>query len=192
MPSFNGSTRRIVLDPGTVTQDLRSLYSAWKDWAIANPWALPAFRVQGGDPDGTGGFTGIYIFIRNGWTIVPQSANHTLNLIGNLYRDPEDLSGVPIVSPVSGFTINVIINRSAQAQGISISGSTLTAADVWAFMLGDSEAGRTLRRMAALMGLSAESVTAKDDAFIRVGSGADINQPITVNPDGSRTLGGSP
>jgi hypothetical protein len=192
MPNFNGSTKKITLDPGTVTQDLRSLYSAWKNWAIVNPWALPAFRVQGGDPDGTGGFTGIYLFLGNGWSIVPQSANHTLNLIGNLYRDPDDVGGVPIVSPVPGFTINVIINRSAQAQGISVTGSTLTAADVWAFMLGDSDAGRTLRRIAALMGLSAESVTAKDDAFIRVGLGADINQSITANPDGSRTLGGSP
>ena len=62
----------------------------------------------------------------------------------------------------------MIVNRSAQAQGISVAGSTLTAADVLAFMLGDSDAGRTLRRMAALMGLSTESVTAKDDAFIRV------------------------
>jgi hypothetical protein len=192
--TFNGATRRIILDPGTVQLDLIDLYSRWLDWARVNPQFLQAFRVSGGDPDGTGGFTGRYIFLMNGWTIVPQSANHTLNAIGNLYRDPDDTSGNPLVSPVAGYTVNVIFNRSAQAQGISISGTTLTPAQIWAHPIDNATSGaaRVLWRIAKLLGLTSESVTAKDDGFVRVGTGSDINQPITVNPDGSRTLGGSP
>jgi hypothetical protein len=130
----------------------------------------------------------------NGWTIVPQSANHTLNAIGNLYRDPDDTSGNPLVSPVAGYTVNVIFNRSAQAQGISISGTTLTPAQIWSHPIDNATSGaaRVLWRIAKLLGLTSESVTAKDDGFVQVGTGGDIYQPITVNPDNSRTLGGSP
>lgn len=205
--NFNGSTRRITLDPGTVQLDLIDLYSRWLDWARDNPNFLQAFRVSGGDPDGTGGFTGRYLFLMNGWTIVPQSANHTLNAIGNLYRDPDDTSGNPLVSPVSGYTVNVIFNRSAQAQGISISGTTLTPAQIWnhpdrqlsadgisgiwSFVLaaGDvvGSAGRHLRRLAVVHGLTSANVTASETRR----TAGDVDQPISTSGS-NRTMTGAP
>ena len=67
-------------------------------------------------------------------------------------------------------------------------------ADIWSHSIGNlsTGVGRAIWRISKLLGLTSESVTAKDDCFVRVDDGSDIYQAITVNPDGSRTLGGSP
>ena len=197
---FSGATKRITLTTGTTSISIEDAYSRWVDWARLSDNAkfLPAFRVVGGESDGTGGFTGRYVFIRNGWSIVPQSVNHTLNIIGNPYRDPSDLSGVPIISTVSGFTISILINRSSQAQGISTGGSAFTpsqlAAEVWAVpysgLTQTGTIGRLLYWIGKLFGATSTSVTASNTA--RTTGDGVINQTITTNFDGSKTMSGNP
>lgn len=128
---FNGVTKTVTLTTGTTSVVMSDLYSRWVDWVRTsdNSKYLQAFRVTGGESDGTGGFTGSYIFIMNGWSIVPQSANHTLVINGNLFRDPEDLSGTPIIQTVAGYTISVILSRSSLAQGIETGGGGFTSGD---------------------------------------------------------------
>lgn len=128
---FNGATKTVTLTTGTTSVVMSDLYSRWVDWVRTsdNSKYLQAFRVTGGESDGTGGFTGSYIFIMNGWSIVPQSANHTLVINGNLFRDPEDLSGTPIIQTVAGYTISVILSRSSLAQGIETGGGGFTSGD---------------------------------------------------------------
>jgi len=197
---FSGATKRITLTTGTTSISIEDAYSRWVDWARLSDNAkfLPAFRVVGGESDGTGGFTGKYVFIRNGWSIVPQSVNHTLNIIGNPYRDPSDLSGVPIISTVSGFTISILINRSSQAQGISTGGSAFTpsqlAAEVWAVpysgLTQTGTIGRLLYWIGKLFGATSTPVTASNTA--RTTGDGTISQTITTNPDGSKTMSGNP
>lgn len=194
---FDGQNRRITLTPGTTQVDIEDLYSRWVDWARTgvNARFLPAFRNTGKEPDGAGGFTGSYIFMMNGWSIVPQSANHTLVLSGNLFRDPQDTSGTPLVSSVAGFTISVILARSSLAQGVATGGGggpSFTVADVWNYDVGGAiGVGRMIRRIAKVLGLTSASVTVRDE--IRYTSDNDVVQNVTTSPDGlSKTMSGSP
>lgn len=121
--TFDGVNRRIILSPGTTQVVVEEMYSRWKEWVRASGSKyLQAFRSVGREPDGLGGFTGAYIFFMNGWSVVPQSANHTLQIVGNPFRDPQDTSEAPLVQTVAGYTINIIVNRSSQAQGVVIDG----------------------------------------------------------------------
>jgi len=79
--TFNGATKRITLPNGMVTLDLVDLHSRWKDWVLAgNAECLLAFSTVGGE------ITEIplYLFMQNGWLIVPQSANHTLTVTNGI------------------------------------------------------------------------------------------------------------
>lgn len=136
--TFNGSARKIILSSGTTSVDVEDLYSRWVDWVRSSGAGyLQAFRVEGGAPDGRGGFTGKYVFTMNGWQIVPQSADHTLTIDGNIFRDPDDTSALPLVTTVPGYTVLVFFTVSSLAQGISTDGSgggsTLTPAQIWQY-----------------------------------------------------------
>ena len=77
--TFSGASKRITLPPGAVTLDLVDLHSRWKDWVLAgNAGYEQAFRAVGGDIPAIP----LYLFLLNGWRIVPQAANHTLT-VGN-------------------------------------------------------------------------------------------------------------
>ena len=131
--TFNGSTKRITLPSGMVTLDLIDLFSRWKDWVLAgNAECLLAFSTVGGE------ITEIplYLFMLNGWLIVPQSADHVLTVINGVLVGQG--SADPFTDPAGSYKIR--INRQAPgiAIGYSTSGSTgPTAADiaaaVWAY-----------------------------------------------------------
>lgn len=113
--TFNGSTKQITLSAGTVTLDLVDLHSRWKDWLLlGNAGFAPAFRAVGGDIPAIP----LYLFLLNGWRIVPQSANHSLT-VGNGVLEV-DGGGDPFVDPAGSYKIR--INR--QAPGIAIGYST--------------------------------------------------------------------
>ena len=63
---------------------IRDLWSRWVDWWLIgdNSKYLIAFeQVGGNDIDLTAGTSiPIYAFLKNGWKIKPQEANHTLNV----------------------------------------------------------------------------------------------------------------
>lgn len=129
--TFDGTTKRVTLPSGMVTLDLVDLHSRWKDWILAgHAECLLAFSTVGGE------ITEIplYLFMLNGWLIVPQSANHVLNvtngvLVGQGAADP-------FTDPAGSYKIR--INR--QVPGIAIGYSTTggggpTAADIAAAVL---------------------------------------------------------
>lgn len=109
-----------------VTLDLIDLHSRWKDWILdGNAECLPAFSTVGGE------ITEIplYLFLQNGWLIVPQSANHTLNVTNGILVGQG--SADPFTDPAGSYKIR--INR--QVPGIAIGYSTTgtsapSAADV--------------------------------------------------------------
>lgn len=113
--TFNGVAKTITLSAGTVTLDLVDLHSRWKDWVFAgNAQYAPAFRAVGGDIPAIP----LYLFLLNGWRIVPQSANHVLTVSNGVLE--VDGGGEPFVDPAGSYAIR--INR--QTPGIAIGYST--------------------------------------------------------------------
>jgi hypothetical protein len=131
--TFDGSTKRITLSAGTVSLDLIDCFSRWKDWvSTGHAECLLAFATVGGE------ITEIplYLFLQNGWLIVPQSADHVLTVTNGILVGQG--GGEPFTDPAGTYKIR--INR--QTPGIAIGYSTTsttgpTAADiaaaVWAY-----------------------------------------------------------
>lgn len=121
--AFDGATKRITLSAGTTTLDLTDLHSRWKDWVLAgNAECLIAFGAVGGDIPAIP----LYLFLKNGWKIVPQSADHVLNVTGGVL-ETDDASD-PFVDPAGSYKIRIY----RQAPGIAIgyvTGSGVTAQD---------------------------------------------------------------
>ena len=113
--TFNGTTKRVTLPSGMVTLDLIDLHSRWKEWVLAgNAECLLAFSTVGGE------ITEIplYLFMQNGWLIVPQSANHTLTVTNGILVGQGGAD--PFTDPAGSYKIR--INR--QVPGIAIGYST--------------------------------------------------------------------
>lgn len=119
--------RRIVLDSTFVSAT--AIYSAWVDWVVTsdNVKYLPAFFAVGGDNLGSGLSIPPYYFLANGWRVRPMETSHNLTILGNLFVDG---GGVPVVSTLGVFQVNVNYTVAVQAQGIATGGSTLTASEV--------------------------------------------------------------
>jgi hypothetical protein len=127
---FNASTKRITLTSGTTSFTTNDLYSRWKNWVLeGNAGVLQPFATNdrvtaiGGESLGGSLTSGFYLFITNGWSIIPWNSNHTLTVSGNLLRDPDDNSGVAVFQQVAA---NVLIRQdvSAVALGYSTSGGS--------------------------------------------------------------------
>lgn len=113
--TFNGSTRRIQLPIGMVELDLPLLYSRYKDWVLSgNSQWLPAFSTVGGEIASIP----LYLFLLNGWRIIPQPAHHTLNVVGGTLE--VDGGGEPFLDPVGSWSIRI----TRQVPGIAIGYST--------------------------------------------------------------------
>ena len=115
------ATKRLILDSASVTA--QAVYVAWVDWVATSDNAkyLPAFSAVGGDALGGGLFIPPYYFLRNGWRVRPMESTHNLPITGNLFVDG---GGVPVVSTLGTYQVNVNYTVPVQAQGISTSGST--------------------------------------------------------------------
>lgn len=125
-----------------VTLDLIDLHSRWKDWLAGNAECLLAFATVGGE------ITEIplYLFLQNGWLIVPQSANHTLTVTNGILVGQGGAD--PFTDPAGAYKIR--INR--QTPGIAIGystngGSGPTAAEIAAAVR--SELSTEMSRMDA-------------------------------------------
>lgn len=113
--SFDGATKRITLSAGTTSIVLAEMYSRYKDWILAgNSSSQLAFTTVGGDIPAIP----LYLFLENGWRIVPQAADHTLTVTGGILEVQG--GGDPFVDPAGAYKIR--INR--QAPGIAIGYST--------------------------------------------------------------------
>jgi hypothetical protein len=117
MITFDGSTKRIILD--STTTSAAEIWSRWADWHATNAnWPL-AFRQVGGDDLGGGLSIPPYFFLLNGWRVRPMESNHTLVITGNLFVDG---GGVPVVQTLGSFQVNVNYTVPVQAQGIATGG----------------------------------------------------------------------
>lgn len=131
--TLDGATKRIVLDSISVTA--AEIWSAWVDWHATNrSWPL-AFRQVGGDDLGSGLSIPPYFFLLNGWRVRPMESSHNLTITGNLFVDG---GGVPVVSTLGTYQVNVNYTVPVQAQGIATGGtsgptSSEIAAAVWLF-----------------------------------------------------------
>jgi hypothetical protein len=129
--TFDGATKRIALDSASTTA--AEIWSRWADWHATNQqWPL-AFRQVGGDDLGGGLSIPPYFFLLNSWRVRPMEASHNLTIIGNLFVDG---GGVPVVSTLGTYQVNVNYTVPVQAQGIATSGSAgPSAADIAAAIL---------------------------------------------------------
>lgn len=129
--TLDGATKRIILDSASVTA--AQIWSRWVDWHASNPqWPL-AFRQVGGDDLGGGISIPPYYFLLNGWKVRPMEASHNLTITGNLFVDG---GGVPVVSTLGTYQVNVNYTVPVQAQGIATIGSTgPSASDIAAAIL---------------------------------------------------------
>ena len=131
--TLDGATKRIILDSASVSA--AQIWSAWVDWHEANQqWPL-AFQLVGGNALGGGLFIPPYFFLMNGWRVRPMEASHNLTITGNLFVDG---GGVPVVSTLGTYQVNVNYTVPVQAQGIATSGSTgPTASEIAAAVRAD-------------------------------------------------------
>ena len=131
--TLNGATKRIILDSASVSA--AQIWSAWVDWHEANQqWPL-AFQLVGGNALGGGLFIPPYFFLLNGWRVRPMESSHNLTITGNLFVDG---GGVPVVSTLGTYQVNVNYTVPVQAQGIATSGSTgPTASEIAAAVRAD-------------------------------------------------------
>lgn len=124
--TIDGATKRIILDSTSVSA--AEIWSRWVDWHAAGntQWPL-AFKLVGGDALGGGLFIPPYFFLLNGWRVRPMESSHNLTITGNLFVDG---GGVPVVSTLGTYQVNVNYTVPVQAQGISTGGSGLTASEI--------------------------------------------------------------
>lgn len=117
--TFDGATKRIVLDSAAVSA--AEIWSRWVDWHAAGntQWPL-AFQLVGGQALGGELFIPPYFFLLNGWRVRPMESSHNLTITGNLFVDG---GGVPVVSTLGTYQVNVNYTVPVQAQGIATSGS---------------------------------------------------------------------
>lgn len=105
------------------------LYSDGKEhWLVddtANKFDFP-IRTVAGDPIGGSQSISAFFFLRDGWKIRPDEADHTLTVDGNLFID-EGESGGLFVPTVGNFT--VLITTVVSSKALTTAGSS--AADVW-------------------------------------------------------------
>ena len=117
--TFNGVTKRITLSSGTVTLDLIDLHSRWKDWVGAgNARYSPTFSTIGGETPKIP----LYLFLSNGWKIVPQSASHVLSVVNGILET--DDASEPFVDPVGSYSIRINRESPGIAIGYSTTGGT--------------------------------------------------------------------
>ncbi len=122
--TFNGTTKRITLPSGAVTLDLIDLHSRWKEWVLlGNAGFAQAFSTIGGETPKIP----LYLFLSNGWKIVPQSANHTLSVMNGVLET--DDAGEPFVDPAGSYSIRINRESPGIAIGYSTTGGTGPTAD---------------------------------------------------------------
>jgi hypothetical protein len=118
---FDGPERRITMT-GDYEIDVRAMYSRWKEWVKDTDGAknIIAFIAIGGNDIVAAKGTKIptYLYLQHGWTIRPQEADHTLDVVnGILLREG---GGEPFEPTVGAFTVQVNYQQPVQAISVGI------------------------------------------------------------------------
>lgn len=124
--TFDGAQRLITLTPGTTALGVRDLWSRWVDWLLAgdnskHPLALDTLGGQVIDA-GAGVQIPVYVFLRNGWKIRPQSLDHTLRVADGILV--VDGGGDPFVDPTGDHTVRINFSQPVQALTIDTGGGS--------------------------------------------------------------------
>jgi hypothetical protein len=197
--TVDGVNSRLIAKAGVTEVDVQvDLYSDAKEhWLTTDDskFEFP-FRTVAGDPIGGGKYVGDHYFLGNGWKIRPQEADHTLSVDGNLWLD-EGETGEIFVPTVGAFTVLALIERSADAIGVSevgLNNTALTAVALAVWNIADEvEAGVSpIYAMRALCAVLAGLVTGgpANPAFRGIGRpiGASPRVEMTADSSGNRSL----
>ena len=119
--TFDAAAKRIILDSASVSAT--EMYSRSCDWLATSDNAKygAVFRQVGGDDLGGGLSIPPYFFLQNGWRVRPMESSHNLTITGNLFVDG---GGVPVVSTLGTFQVNVNYTVPVQAIGYSTGGGS--------------------------------------------------------------------
>lgn len=191
--TLDPATKRLILDSASVTA--KDIFRAWADWMLLsdNSKYLPAFSATGGDDLGSGLSIPPYYFLLNGWRVRPMEASHNLTITGNLFVEG---GGVPVVSTLGVFQVNVNYTVPVQAQAVSTSGTTGPSASeiataVWAKSLESLTAEEMMRIMlAALAGKRQGLGTATETYLAQDGTTPRITLTADAEGNGTPTLNG--
>lgn len=123
---FDGPTKIISLTPGTTSLSVRDLWSRWVDWFVTSDnskYAIAMSNVGGDEIDPSEGiFVPIYVFLKNGWKIKPQEANHTLRIFDGILLVQG--GGDPFLNTSGNFVVRISYSQPVQAISFSSGGSS--------------------------------------------------------------------
>ena len=119
---FDALNKRIILD--SVSVSATDLYSRSVDWLATsdNIKYGSVFRQVGTDSLGDGLEIPPYFFLQGSWRIRPMEASHNLKIEGNIFVEG---GGVPVVTTLGAYQVNVNYTVPVQAQGVDTSGIAL-------------------------------------------------------------------
>lgn len=127
MAKFDVSTadKLFICKPGVTSFDVKiDLYSDakehWLSGGAAMGFLFP-LRAVAGDPRADGSIVEPFYFLRDGWKIRPQEADHVLQVTGNIELD-EGETGNLFVPTLGDYTVLVTANTTNR--GTLLSGST--------------------------------------------------------------------
>jgi len=138
--TFDTVNKLIICNAGVTTLDVRvDLYSdAKEDWqsdaldigAIRlNKFGF-LYRVIGGDDTAPGEIAPLYAYLRNGWRVRPQEADHILNIIGGALLVDGDTTLDPFVDTLGDYTVRVRFYVPIQATILTAEGGGVVDANI--------------------------------------------------------------
>lgn len=192
--SFNGVTKKIVVNSGVVALGIRQdVYSAWVRWVEReeNQQYLPAMRFTGLDPI-PGGFTGDTYFLINGWKL-EYDAN-AVAISGVLYSDDYatpywSASGKPIFPATVSALVNTAVTKENVVTGdlSSLPSQSDIAAAVWGKVLeANLSAEELVRLMTAMLTGKVSGAGTGTEVFRDLADTKD-RVVVTVDNVGNRT-----
>ena len=151
------------------------------------PIAIASGRAQLSE----GVSVGVTIQLRENWKIYTLKTGGAF-AIGGANIVKSDGSNLFVNNPSITYIQNLAVASTQVSSGSG--GSSFTAADVWAVpysgLTQTGTIGRLLYWVGKLFGATSTSVTASNSA--RITGDGTINQTITTNADGSKTMSGNP
>ena len=172
--TFDPAAKRIILDSASVTAT--EIFSRWEDWAVASDNLKYGMVIRQVGSDDLGGGLSIppYFFLQGDWRVRPMESSHNLTITGNLFVEG---GGVPVVSTLGTYQVNVNYTVPVQAQAVSTSGST-----------GPSASDIAAAVMAALNATTIPTDVRKVNGDTIIGHGI----PPTYDNTGTMTAPGDP
>lgn len=120
------TNKLFVVKAGVTSFDVQTdLYSDAKEHWLAGGTAMGfqfPLRTVAGDPRSDGSTIEPFYFLRDGWKIRPDEADHTLLVTGNIELD-EGETGHLFVSTLGGFTVIVTVNTTNRGTLLTASGT---------------------------------------------------------------------